>query len=252
MEDIKYTDGYIKSMCVMISRGDILDIDSFLKYLEYADLENPIKASSFELDMLFGSDNLHELNPKYYTDERFYSPVDLILYSCISSSRYSFYKKELLSKIIEIKSLDFSNLSKTLEHVVSKGDLELFNLFVGLKPNFNIVHTYLKNGMLSSVLDNCLSLAMARLTINDKDKFFGYPKEILEYLLSINKDNIDFELMKVTRTMGASLLEISEIGEEYPSFYSDVDTNLLEEVDSMVKAYRDYKINTYYSGNCFR
>ena len=247
MENMKYTDGYIKSLCTMISRGDVLNIETFLKYLEYADLENPIKATSMELDMLFGSDNLHNSSPKYYicgpTSEKFYSPVDLIVYSCVCSKSYSFYKEELLNEIIKIEWLDFSNLSKTLDYVISKGDLKLFNLFVGLNPDFNIVHTYLRNGMRSSVLDNCLSLAMARLTINDEDIFLNYPKEILEYLLSIDKNSIDFELMKVTRTLGTSLLEVSGIEGEYLSFYSDIDTNLLKDVKLMVENYREYRFN---------
>ena len=43
MESIKYGDTYIKSMCTMIARGDILDIEMFRKYLEYADLDRLVE-----------------------------------------------------------------------------------------------------------------------------------------------------------------------------------------------------------------
>ena len=94
MSEIKYLNDYIKAMCTMIARGDITDIDTFKEYLQYADLDPPVKAKYSELDMLFGI-NLNSLNPKYYISdfgsEKEYAPIDLILYSCICNKSYYTY-----------------------------------------------------------------------------------------------------------------------------------------------------------------
>ena len=212
MSEIKYSNDYIKAMCTMIARGDITDIDAFKEYLQYVDLDTPVKAKHLELDMLFGI-NLNSLNPKYYISdfgsEKEYAPIDLILYSCICNKSYYTYKKDLLKKIIKIDSIDFSNVYKTLNYCVAKGDLELFNLLISLNPDFNIKCSKLRNGEPISILDDCLSLAICRLTINGEYVSRYYPKEIFNTLLSL--ENVDYTLLKSTKGILEALLNVEDI-----------------------------------------
>lgn len=212
MNEIKYSTNYIKAICTMIARGDITDIDTFKEYLQYADLKTPIKAVYLELDMLFGV-NLDTLNPKYYISdfgsEKEYSPIDLILYSCVCNKSGCLYKKELFKEILKIDSIDFSNVSKTLSYSVSKGDLELFNLLMSLNPDFNIKYSSLRNGEPISILDECLSVAICRLTVNGEPVSKLYPKYIFNTLVSL--EDIDFSLLKSTKAVLEVLLNVENI-----------------------------------------
>lgn len=221
MNKEKYSGDYIKSLCTMIARGNILDINTLTKYLEYADLDTPVKILSMELDMLFGT-NLEFLNPKYYnymsTDSKEYNPVDLILYSCICNSTCYTYKKNLFKEIIKIESINFSNLHKTLDYIVSEGNLELFKLLTELNLDFNMAYSPLKNDENISILDNCLALAICRLTINGSDISRHYPKEIFSYLISL--EDVDFTLLKITKIILKTLLnlDIAELENDYTIF----------------------------------
>lgn len=212
MNEIKYSTDYIKAMCTMMARGNIADIDTFKKYLQYADLKTLVKATHSELDMLFGI-NLDDLNPKYYISdfgsEKEYSPIDLMLYSCICNKSGYLYKKELFKEILKIDSIDFSNICKTLSYSVSKGDLELFDLLVSLNPDFNTKYSALRTGEPISILDECLSVAICRLTINGESISKLYPKEIFDTLASIK--DIDFSLLRSTKAVLEVLLNIENI-----------------------------------------
>lgn len=218
MNEIKYSTDYIKAMCTMIARKDITDIDTLKEYLQYADLDTPVKANYHELDMLLGI-NLKDFNPKYYkmhhTYEKEYAPIDLILYSSICNKPRQPYEKgfsyttELFKEIIKIDSIDFSNICKTLSYSVSKGDLELFNLLISLNPDFNIKSSALKNGEPISILDECLSTAICRLAVNGEPVSRLYPKEIFNTLISI--ENIDFSLLKSTKVVLEVLLNVESI-----------------------------------------
>lgn len=225
MSEEKYSGSYIKAMCTMIARGDISDIDTFKKYIQYADLDTPISAINCELDMLLGVD-IQNINPKYYISdfgsEKKYAPIDLILYSCVCNKTYYTYKKELLKEIIKLDFIDFSNICKTLEYSVSKGDLELFNTLVSLNPNFNIKYSALRTGEPLSILNNCLSLAMCRLTINEEHVSKYYPRDIFNYLTSLN--NVDFSLLKGTEVILEVLLNIKDIDDNVDIFKKVKDT----------------------------
>ena len=209
MDNRKYTDGYVKGLCTMISRGDILDIETFKNYLEYLDLDTSISAVNAELNMLLNID-LNSFNPKYYISDfgsiKEYAPIDLILYSCVCNNTYYTYKRNLLKEILSIETIDFSNIYITLEHAVSKGDLELFNLLISLNPDLNLKCSSLKTGEPISILDNCLSLAICRLTINGEYTAKNYPKEILEYFLSLK--NVDFSMLVSTKIILEVILKI--------------------------------------------
>lgn len=218
MSEIKYSSDYIKAMCTMIARGDITDIITLKKYLQYVDLDTMVKANYHELEMLFGI-NLKNFNPKYYelhnTYEKKYAPIDLILYSSISNKPNSLYRRELLystelfEEIIKIDSIDFSNICTTLSYAVSNGDLELFKLLISLNPDFNIKHSALKNGEPISILDECLSTAICKLTVSGESVARLYPKEIFNTLVSI--ENIDFSLLKSTKVILEVLLNVENI-----------------------------------------
>lgn len=238
MESIKYGDTYIKSMCTMIARGDILDIEMFRKYLEYADLDRLVEVSTFELDMLFGV-NIDKISPKYYicdSDfERKYYPIDLILYSCVCNKYFYSQKQELLKDILQLENIDFSCISKTLEYVVSVGDLELFKLLNSIDNiNYNYKCYKLRNGEPYSILDNCLSLVVARLTINGEFIARSYPREILEFFLSMDKGSIDLELLKTTPIM---IKCIDNKSDEYLSNVTSIE-DLFCDIKNLVNNYK--------------
>ena len=232
MNNEKYTDGYIKGLCTMISRGNILYVDTLKNYLEYADLKTPIRAVNSELNMLLDID-LEKFNPKYYISDfgstKDYAPIDLILYSCVCNDRYLTYKKELLKEIIKINSIDFSNIYKVLDYAVSKGDLELFNLLISLNPDLNLQCSSLKTGEPISILDNCLSLAICRLTINGDDIAKSYPKEILEYFLSL--DNVDFSTLISTKLILEIVLDTDDVR-------IDNNPNIFEKIKLAIESYK--------------
>ena len=236
MNKVKYTDGYVKGLCTMISRGDILNKEILYKYLKHLDMHTEVEFVNAELNMLLNID-LENFNPEYYIIDfgsiKKYSPIDLILYSCVCNKDYSFYKKELFSNIIEMKDLDFSNINKVLEHSVSKGDLNLFNSLVNLKPNYNLVYSYLKTGEPLSILDNCLSIALCRLTINNKSISENYPKEILEYLISLK--DINYNLLLSTKLILENFFEIKDIDIE-------INPNILEKLKDAVNTYNNTTI----------
>lgn len=224
MNEVKYTDGYVKGLCTMISRGDILNKETLYKYLNYLDTHTEVEFVNSELNMLLNIDSKN-FNPKYYISDfgsiKKYSPIDLILYSCVCNEYYSFYKKELFDNIIKIEYLDFSNICKVLEHAVSKGDLNLFNSLIALNPNYNLVYSHLKTGEPLSILDNCLSIALCRLTINDKCISENYPKEILEYLISLK--DVDYSLLLSTKLILESFFNIENINiENNPNIFEKV------------------------------
>ena len=239
MESIKYGDTYIKSMCTMIARGDILDIEMFRKYLEYADLDRLVEVSIFELDMLFGV-NIDKISPKYYicdSDfERKYYPIDLILYSCVCNKYFYSQKQKLLKDILQLENIDFSCISKTLEYAVSVGDLELFELLNSIDNNYKCYK--LRNGEPYSILDNCLSLVVARLTINGEFIARSYPREILEFFLSMDKGSIDLELLKTTPIM---IKCIDNKSDEYLSNVTSIE-DLFCDIKNLVNNY-EFNLN---------
>ena len=213
MENIKYGDTYIKSMATMIARGDIININSFNEYLKYADLDTPVKVSSFELEMLFGS-KVDSIVPKYYVCDKDvikeYYPIDIILYSFMANKWYYPHKMNLLKEVLDMEEIDFSNIARALEYAVSEGDLKLFNLLVSKDINYNAKHYKLRTGEHYSVLDNCLMLAMARMTINGKSVAEKYPREILDYFLSLDIDEINFALLRTTMVLLECIVDDSE------------------------------------------
>lgn len=231
MNSEKYSDGYIKGLCTMISRGDILNVDTLKNYLEHADLKTPIKAVNTELNMLLNID-LENIKPKYYISDfgsiKEYSPIDLILYSCVCNKHYGCYKKDLFNSVIEMKNLDFSNISKVIEYAVSKGDLNIFSSLVSLNPNYNLVYSNLRTGEPLSILDNCLGIALCRLTINDEHISKSYPKEILEYLISL--EDIDYSLLLSTKLILESFFNIENINIEN-------NPNIFEKIKDAVNTY---------------
>ena len=213
MNTKKYEGNYVKAVCTMISRGDISNINDLKEYLKYMNFDSPVRAIYSELNMLLGVET-ESINPEYYISdfgsEKEYSPIDLILYSCVCNNAFSIQKKELLKEIIKLDSIDFSNVSRTLEFAVSKGNLELFEMLVKLKPNYNTKYSILRNGDFSSILDSCLTIAMCRLTINGESTSRSYPKEIFDYLISL-KDEADLSLMKPTKSILECFEEFSGI-----------------------------------------
>lgn len=210
MNDKKLTNEYIKCICTMIARGDINTIDRLKMFLNYADLDTPITISHYELNMLLGI-NTDDINPEYYNTDntKKYYPIDLILYSCLCNEYFYFSKKELFKEIIKLENMSFYNIAKTLEFCVSKGNLELFKILNKLDINYNYKYTQLKNGEYISILDNCLSIVICRLTINGTEISRVYPKEIFYYL--INLKDVDFSLLKSTKIILETLLDSENI-----------------------------------------
>ncbi|MBQ8998169.1 MAG: hypothetical protein IJ086_05700 [Clostridium sp.] len=250
MDNKKHSDNYVKAVCTMISRGDIVSIDVLKSYLKYIDLNTPVKTSYLEMDMLLGVNNLSELNPKYYGYSSEYNgnklnyPIDLIIYSCIYNNSYYYHKRRLLEDILKLDDVDFGVIAKSLEYAISNGDLELFRVFMKLNPNFNAVSGYLTTGEEYSVFDNCLSLALARLTIGSEETFNNYPKAILEELMLVDDKNIDFKLMKSTRAIAKVLVDMGELEGMYLTLNNEGE-NLFEDIRLVVENYRNYIINKY-------
>ena len=118
-----------------------------------------------------------------------------------------------------------------MEHSVSKGDLKLFKLLNTLDINYNATYDALRDGTPYSILDNCLSLALARLTINGKDVANNYPGEILDYFLSLDSNSIDSDKLK------SSLIIYKVIKEEDKVEINDVKT-LFEKIEALVSNYK--------------
>lgn len=242
----KYSDNYVKSLCTMISRGDILGIDILMVYLEYIDFNTLINMDYLEVDMLFGNSDINKINPKYYgyvsenKKATEYAPIDLILYSCIYNNNYSYYKRKLLLDILELDFVDFSNISKTLQHVVSTGNLEVFSILMKLNIDWNLAHGCLRNGEEYSVYDNCLSLALSRLTISDNSSC--YPKKILDYLTDIGRKDIDYSLMKTTKIIAETIVSTYNMEDVYESLNSNDDSKLLDDINLLVNNFRVSKI----------
>ena len=234
MENMKNDETYVKALCVMISRGDILSIEMLNKYLKHVDFNKDIRVTSTELNMLLGVDT-SDISPKYYMGEKGfnynYTPIDLILYSCVCNDIYYSQKYKMLEDILKFDGIEFSSIRKVLEHSVSKGDLKLFKLLNTLDINYNATYDALRDGTPYSILDNCLSLALARLTINGKDVANNYPGEILDYFLSLDSNSIDFDKLK------SSLIIYKVIKEEDKVEINDVKT-LFEKIEALVSNYK--------------
>lgn len=211
LTDKKLSYVYIKSVCTSIARGDIQDIETIARYIKLINPETLIEISDIELDMLFGInlDKLYEEDYLYdFANLKEYTFIDLILFASICKNSNFDSRKKLFCKILELNKSNPLNLKITLNFIVSNGYLELFNILTSSNINFNNKSLLLKNGEYSSILDECLSITICRLTINKQNHSEETYIKIFNYLVSL--ENIDDELLVVTKIILQIILKTTE------------------------------------------